>query len=168
MAKTRGPMVKATTIHLLVPVFACLWISATAHALLPPKEISRLNLAAKLIVVGEVTETGTILLPDKARSADPAKTLSVVKVLHVVKGYGIIEQGATVRIISRRPRQDRNRISAKAAGDLFVQVKVGDLVVAYLDPSEHPGFHQPVAGGASVAVIELSRPGKIQQDPVTQ
>jgi hypothetical protein len=137
----------------------CFFLPGTAFAIMPPPEIAKLNLEAELILVGEVTETGSILLADSTADRYPKKGLFVVKVLHVVKGYDRTSPGDQIRVIFR-PTEEQSAdgtVTRINQGILPVKVADGNLVVVYLNPAKHQGFYQPVAGGASVAVIAASR-----------
>jgi hypothetical protein len=115
------------------------------------------NLNAQLILVGQVQETDTILLSDLYGGTDSEKGVLVVKVLHVVKGYGIVNPDDEIRVIYYlTPKAEGGGVTGPQ-GAFPVAVEEGDLVVGYLDPSTYQGFYQSVAGGASVAVIAASR-----------
>jgi hypothetical protein len=138
----------------LLVVAICFLLPVNAMALMPPKEIAKKNLEAQLILVGEVMETGKVLLPDKTSKGPMG--LFVLKVLHVVKGFGIVSPGDQVRVIFVLPPKSETGIVPDIAGSLPVKVEAGNLVVVYIDPSDHPSFYWPVAGGCSVVIIDAS------------
>lgn len=128
---------------------------------MPPEKMAERNLEAKLILIGEVRETGKILLSEKTSTPTPPKGLFVLKVLHVVKGFGIVNPGDLVRIVLRLPPKSKGRLCAEVMGSLPVRTEVGDLTLVYIDPSHHPGFYRPVAAGSSVVIIEPPAVAKV-------
>ena len=146
-----------------ISIIICFLLVETALALMPPEDIAAINLEAKLILIGEVTETGKILLPEKTSRTKGPKGLFVLKVLHVVKGFGIVSPGEQVTVIFRlHPKSDLPGIFLHLAGGPFVEVKAGNIVVAYINPSDHPEFYKPVAEGSSVVIINQSQPQMAQ------
>ena len=131
----------------------CLLLPETIVAMMPPVDMAKRNLEATLILIGTVEETGTVLLPEKRQGISPAKGVFVLNILHVVKGYGIVKPGDTVHIVFRPSRKQKSGIVASTPGVVQVKVRDGDLVVAYVNPSNHPGFYTPLAEGSSVVVI---------------
>lgn len=128
---------------------------------MPPDEMRARNLEAALIVIGRITETGKILLPEpenRDKMVSP-KGLFVLKALHVVKGHKALREGDIVRVAYRLP-PDRKGLSAETPGSAPVDIQSGNMVIVYVNPSSYPGFYLPVAGGSSVVVIEPSAPGK--------
>lgn len=141
--------------------FILLLLSGTCTALMPPKDIAERNLEAKLILIGEVTEIGKILLPEEKPKKNRPKGLFLLKVRHVVKGFGTVNPGDEVRISFELPIKNENGGDVPdLVGTLRVEVKSGDLVVVYIDPSNFPTFYRPVAAGSSVVVIDRSTVGK--------
>jgi hypothetical protein len=132
---------------------------------MPPRDIAERNLEAKLILIGEITETGSILLPDKKPKRNRPKGLFLLKVLHVVKGFGTVNPGDQVKISFELPIKNENGVAVRdLVGTLRVEVKSGDLVVVYIDPSNYPTFYRPVNAGSSVVVIDRSPVGKAPCD----
>ena len=142
-------MKKAMPIVLLL----CLLVPESIFAMMPPADMARRNLEAELILIGKVKEAGTVLLPEKGQGKSPVKGVFVLHILHVVKGYGMVKPGDTVHIVFRPPRKQKRGIVASTPGVVYVRVRDGDLVVAYVNPSDHPGFYKPLAEGSSVVVI---------------
>ena len=138
---------------LLVLFTVCFLLSGTTFALMPPDDMAKKNLEAKLILIGKVKGTGMILLPEKGLRSDPKKGIFILNVLHVVKGYGIVKPGDKVHIIFRPAAKPKGGLVAHTAGSIQVKVEAGDLVVVYIDPSKHHGFYRPIAEGSSVVVI---------------
>jgi len=126
-----------------------------ALALPPAHVIEARNLQANLILIGLVTGTGRVLIPEKSSGFQPLKGLFVLKVLHVIKGTGKIRKGEEVRVAYRLSPPAGTELKAMTPGRLKVHVLPGDLVLVYLEPWETPeGFYRPLAAGASVVVIE--------------
>ena len=71
---------------LSVFVIACFFVPGSIFALMPPGQIEKLNLEAKLILVGEVKGTGKVLLPEKGQKGSAMKGVFVLDVLNVIKG----------------------------------------------------------------------------------
>ena len=138
---------------LLILATVCFLLPGTTSALMPPKEMAKRNLEAKLILIGDVKGTGIILLPEKGSRSSPKKAIFILNVLHVVKGYGIVKPGDQVHIIFRPAPKPKGGLVAHTAGSIQVMVEAGDLVVVYIDPSKHHGFYRPIAEGSSVVVI---------------
>jgi hypothetical protein len=146
-------------IRLLILVMICFFFPVrSVLALMPPEKIAERNLEAKLILIGEVKRTGKLILPEKESKTEPLKGLFVIKVLHVVKGFGAVSPGDQVKIIYHLPKKGLLGASVKETGGIHVKVKAGNLVVVYIDSSWHQGFYRPVAAGSSVVIID---PGKI-------
>ena len=120
---------------------------------MPPGDMAKRNLEAKLILIGKVKGTGMILLPEKGSRSSPKKGIFILNVLHVVKGYGIVKPGDKVHIIFRPAAKPKEGLVAHTAGSIQVKVEAGDLVVVYIDPAKHRGFYSPIAEGSSVVVI---------------
>lgn len=83
-----------------------LLIAGSAQALMPPSEIAALNLESEIILVGKVTEIGAMAVPGSLPGGG-ARALHVIEVIHVIKGFGEIEAGTSVRMLSLRPRSLR-------------------------------------------------------------
>ncbi|MCP4669644.1 MAG: hypothetical protein GY849_25200, partial [Deltaproteobacteria bacterium] len=132
-------------------VMVCFFLPGSASALMPPDDMAKRNLEAKLILIGEVKGTGKVLLPEKGGRGK--KGVFVLEVLHVIKGYGKVKPGDEVHILFRLPPRPKKGLKAHRAGSLQVKVEEGNLVVVYINPYTFPPFHRPVAEGASVAVI---------------
>ena len=143
-------------IRVLILFVICFPLPGEISALMPPKEMEKRNLEAKLILVGEVTEMGKVLLPEKGPGPAPPRGLFVLKVLHVVKGYGMVHRGGLVRIVYRPAPTGKGRIVAHRMGVPPVEVQPGNLVVVYIEPSRHRPFYRPLAGGSSVVIIKPS------------
>ena len=139
---------------LLVLVTFCFLLPGTTSALMPPEDMAKRNLEAKMILIGEVKGTGIILLPEKGSRSSPKKGIFILNVLHVVKGYGIVKPGDKVHIIFRPAPKPKGGLVAQTAGSIQVMVEAGDLVVVYIDPAKHRGFYRPIAEGSSVVVID--------------
>ena len=131
----------------------CFLLPGTASALMPPDDMAKRNLEAKLILIGEVKGTGMVLLPEKGSRSSPKKGIFILNVLHVVKGYGIVKPGDQVHITFRPAPKPKGGLVAHTAGSIQVMVEAGDLVVVYIDPAKHHGFYHPIAEGSSVVVI---------------
>ena len=151
-------------LRILTISFILFLLPGTSTALMPPGDIAERNLEAKLILIGEVTELGRVLLPEKRPMRNRPKGLFILKVLHVVKGFGTVNPGDQVKIVFELPLKMKNGIVADLVGVLLVEVKNGNLVVVYIDPSNHPPFYRPVLGGSSVVVIDRSIFGKAPGD----
>jgi hypothetical protein len=131
-------------------------LAGHAHALMPADEIARINLDSELIVVGRISEIGSIILPEQPARLG-AQALFVMRVLHVIKGHGRVAPGELVRFASLRlPDGPYDGIAGALAASLAVSAVPGDVVVAYLSPSSLAGFWQPSVGGASVVVIQTA------------
>ena len=124
----------------LIPFAGFLLFASNVQALMPPKEIAERNLNARLILVGEVLETGKILLPDEGKTKMKPKGLFVIKVFHVIKGYGTVKPDELVRIAFRLPPKVQVGIFGQIAGNPPVKIKDGDFVLVYINPSEDPNF----------------------------
>jgi hypothetical protein len=138
----------------------CFFLSGSASARMPPDDMAKRNLEAKLILVGEVKGTGKVLLPERGGRAK--KGVFALRVLHVVKGYGIVKPGEEIHILFRLPPEPEKGLAVHRTGSLQVTVEAGNLVVVYLNPSKFKLFHRPIAEGASVVVIA---PSMAKQDP---
>lgn len=139
---------------LLIIVIACFFVPGNVFALMPPDDMEKRNLEAKLILVGEVKGTGKVLLPEKGRKVSAIKGVFVLDVLNVVKGYGVVKPGDEVHIIFRLSPEPKGGLIAHRVGTAQVKVEAGNLVVVYIDDSRHRGFYRPLAGGSSVVVIK--------------
>ncbi|MCP4665731.1 MAG: hypothetical protein GY849_05125, partial [Deltaproteobacteria bacterium] len=53
---------------LFILVMVCFFLPGSVSALMPPGDMAKRNLEAKLILVGEVKGTGKVLLPEKGGS----------------------------------------------------------------------------------------------------
>lgn len=139
------------------------FVTGNVFALMPPDDMEKRNLEAKLILVGEVKGTGKVLLPENGRKGSAIKGVFVLDVLNVVKGYGIVKPGDKVHILFRLPPEPKGGLIAHRTGSAQVKVEAGNLVVVYIDESRHRGFYRPLAEGSSVVVI---RPSVKEQIPV--
>ena len=119
-----------------------------------------MNLSAQLIVIGRVEEKGSIILADKGEAAGAVKELVVLRVLHVVKGNDVVTAGRWMRIETARVAAVDKGLQRMTTGVMPLKVTVGDVIIAYLDPSPHKGFFRPLAGGGSVEVLPLKAAGK--------
>jgi hypothetical protein len=131
----------------------CFLLPGATSALMPPEDMAKRNLEAKLILIGDVKGTGIILLPEKGSKSSPKKGIFILNVLHVVKGYGTVKRGDQVHIIFRPALKPKEGLVAHKAGSGQVMVEAGNLVVVYIEPSKHGGFYRPIAEGSSVVVI---------------
>jgi hypothetical protein len=138
---------------LSILVIVCFFVTGNVFALMPPDDMEKRNLEAKLILVGEVKGTGKVLLPEQGRKGSAIKGVFVLDVLNVVKGYGIVKPGDKVHIIFRLPPEPKGGLIAHRTGSAQVKVEAGNLVVVYIDDSRHRGFYRPLAEGSSVVVI---------------
>jgi len=145
--------VKAGVIFL---VLTFLFFRGVSFALMPPDKMEARNLEAPVILIGEVTETGKILLPEKNAANVPPRGLFVLKILHIIKGGAAVHGEKFIRILFRAAEKGKNLLVAEQIGIPQVKVKTGNLVVVYLKPSAHRPFYRPLAGGASVVVIKQS------------
>ena len=148
-------MVRIETMKKAMPLvfLLCFLLSEGIFGMMPPVDMARRNLEATLILIGKVEETGTVLLPEKGQGISPVKGVFVLNILHVVKGYGIVKPGDNANILFRPSRKLKNGIVASTPGVIQVKVRDGDIIVAYINPSKHPGFYTPLAEGSSVVVI---------------
>lgn len=124
-------------------LIGCLF-PVTAAAIAPPKVIAERNLEADFIAIGEVVDI-------KANGTPPH---FVAKVEHIIKGFGYVNRGDQINVLFRlQPRKD-TKIAYHVQGILPVKVKVGYLVVVYLERSHsYPGFFKPMLEGLSVVTI---------------
>lgn len=136
-------------------------LPAIAHAIMPSDDIGKMNLNAQMIIVGQVKSIGKVLLPEKGN--DARKGVFTLKIIHVIKGYKKIKREQDVHIIYRLPPKPSKGLTAQRVGSIPVNVKVGDLIVVYLNPSRHSGFYRPLAEGSSVIVIMHTDKRKIPQ-----
>jgi hypothetical protein len=143
--------IKAGVIFL---VLTFLFFRGISFALMPPDKMEARNLEAPVILIGEVTETGKILLPEKTATNVPPRGLFVLKVLHIIKGRTIVHGEKRIRIIFHAAEKTKGLLVAKKIGIPPVRVKTGNLVVVYLKPSAHRPFYRPLAAGASVVIIK--------------
>jgi hypothetical protein len=127
----------------------------STFALPPPQDLKQMNLSAQLIVIGRVEEKGSIILADKGEATGAVKELIVLRVLHVVKGNDLVTAGRHMRIETPRVATVEKGLQRMTTGVMPLKLAVGDVVVAYLEPSLHKGFFRPLAGGASVEVLPL-------------
>ena len=147
---------------LSILVTVCFFLPGSIFALMPPDDMEKRNLEAKLILIGEVKGTGKVLLPEKGRKGSAIKGVFVLDVLNVVKGYGIVKPGDKLHIIFRLPPEPKGDLVLTVSGSGPVKVNAGNFVVVYIDPSKHHGFYRPLAEGSSVVVI---RPSVKEQIP---
>ena len=124
-------------------LMGCLF-PGTAAAIAPPKVIAERNLEADLIAIGEVVDI-------KANGTPPH---FVAKIEHIIKGFGYVNRGDQVNVLFRLKPPKDTKIAYHVQGILPVKVKVGYLVVVYLQRSRsHPGFFKPILEGLSVVTI---------------
>ncbi len=107
----------------------------------PPQIIKDTNLKAKVIAIGKVDEVVSL----------KEKSYFELKILHVIKGYGIVREGERIKVFFSKKECQKEGIVAYKMGEVEVKVKEGDLVVCYLDPLKD-GF-RPKIGGLSVVRI---------------
>ena len=112
-----------------------------------------------------MAETAKVMRPEKTSTTKQLKGIFVLKVLHVVKGFGTVSPGDQVKILFRIAPKGAIGASVKLTGGPLVKVKAGNLVVVYIDPSNHPGFNEPVAAGSSVIIIDRSM---LENDPADE
>lgn len=153
------------TLSILVTV--CFFLPGSIFALMPPDDMEKRNLEAKLILIGEVKGTGKVLLPEKGRKGSAIKGVFVLDVLNVIKGYGIVKPGDKLHIIFRLPPEPKGGLIAHRVGSAQVKVEAGNRVVVYIDDSRHRGFYRPLAEGSSVVVIAPSIKEQIPADKKT-
>jgi len=139
-------------------VVCILLVTSAILALMPPEDMAKRNLEARVIVIGEVTETGAILLPKETPTTFPVERFFVLEVVHVVKGYEIITPGDQIKILSGPRPQFRENLARETPGSLPIKVEVGTVVVVYIDPYPYPNFYRPVAAGSSVITIGYPLP----------
>jgi hypothetical protein len=130
--------------------------ASPVNALAPPALIAGKNLEAQVIVIGEIVGVGRILLSEDQPRLSPLKQLVVLRVLHVVKGQATVAVGDELRIESPMAWQVKSGIEAMRQGAAPLQVRSGEVVAAYLDPSPHAGFYRPKTGGTSLVVLPLT------------
>ena len=153
---------------ILTVIVSCFFLPSVLLAIMPPEDLAQRNLEAKLILVGEVMETGKILLPEKERSGPAQKGLFVLRVLHVIKGFGVVKAGDQVRIVFFIPPRTDGTLVAGVMGSYPVKVESGNLAVVYIDPSEYPDFYRPVAAGSSVVTIKPSMKEQVEPEEKSQ
>jgi hypothetical protein len=146
----------------------CFLVPGTIFALMPPDDMEKRNLEAKLILVGEVKGTGKVLLPEKGREGTATKGVFILDVLSIVKGYGMVDPGDELHILFQLPEEPKDGLIAHKTGSLQVKVDEGDLVVVYIDNSRHHGFYRPLAEGSSVVVIRPSVKDQDQAEKTTE
>jgi len=137
----------------LILVIFCFLAPGSLFAVMPPDDMEKRNLEAKLILVGEVQGTGKVLLSEEGQKGSPIKGVFVLDVLNVIKGYGIVKPGDKIHILYRLPPEPKGGLIAHRTGSAQVKVEAGNLVVVYIDDSTHRGFYRPLAEGSSVVVI---------------
>jgi hypothetical protein len=135
-------------------VLTFLFFRGISFALMPPDKMEARNLEAPVILIGEVTETGKILLPEKKTANVPPRGLFVLKILHIIKGGAAVHGKKLIRILFYTAEKGKNLLAAEQMGIPPVRIKTGNLVVVYLKPSAHHPFYRPLAGGLSVVVIK--------------
>jgi hypothetical protein len=130
-------------IVLTLLLILCL-IPVTAAAIAPPKVIAERNLEAVLIAIGEVVSI-------KANDVLPH---FAVKVEHVIKGYDLVKKDDQISVLFRPGPSKDEEITYHVQGYVPVKVKVGCLVIVYLERSrEHPDFFKPLLEGLSVVTV---------------
>ena len=122
-----------------------------AAAIAPPKVIAERNLEADFIAIAEVVGI-------KASGTPPH---FLIEVEHIIKGFGLINRGDQINVLFRPPPPKNTKIAYHVQGILPVKVKVGYLVVVYLERSrEHPDFFKPLLEGLSVVTVGSPLPVK--------
>jgi hypothetical protein len=122
-----------------------------AAAIAPPKVIAERNLEAKVIAVGEVVGV----------KVDETRPHFVLRIEHIMKGFGLVNKDDQISVLFRPPPPKNTKIAYHVQGILPVKVKVGYLVVVYLERSHsHPWFFKPILEGLSVITIGSPLPVK--------
>ncbi|MDP3014088.1 MAG: hypothetical protein Q8M92_07605 [Candidatus Subteraquimicrobiales bacterium] len=120
-----------------------------ASAIAPPGVIEKRNLEAHVIAVARVSEIREGELPSHF----------IANIEPIIKGFGIIKKGDQIGVIMKARPSEKGEIAHTVQGILPVKVKVGTLVVVYLERSaSHPGFFNPLLEGLSVVAIDTGNP----------
>lgn len=139
-----------------LPLVAC--------AAMAPKKVAEKNLEAELILVGQVTEIGKVLLAEGKDGPGAPNGVFVLKTLHVIKGHDTVSTGELVRVVYHIDPKQQGPLVAETMGAPQVHVHPGNLVVVYIKPSKQEPFYKPIAGGSSVVVIKESVTGPSPMD----